>query len=118
MWSLGGLALTLIYPFCKRFIAAPQIVLGLAFSWSIPMAYVACEAAFDMTLYLHWAGVAIWIVVYDTFYAMVDIDDDIEGMSGFYHATRCYLFLGFVSCFFALYQTTKSNLSKRKVGLL
>ena len=78
MWSLGGLALTLIYPFCKRFIASPQIVLGLAFSWSIPMAYVACEAAFDMTLYLHWAGVAIWIVVYDTFYAMVDIDDDIE----------------------------------------
>ena len=78
MWSLGGLALTLIYPFCKRFIASPQIVLGLAFSWSIPMAYVACDAAFDMTLYLHWAGVAIWIVVYDTFYAMVDIDDDIE----------------------------------------
>ena len=68
----------MIYPFCKRFIASPQVVLGLAFSWSIPMAYVACEAAFDMALYLHWAGVAIWVVVYDTFYAMVDIDDDKE----------------------------------------
>ena len=77
-WSLGGLALTVIYPFCKRFISSPQVVLGLAFSWSIPMAYVACEATFDMALYLHWAGVAIWIVVYDTFYALVDIDDDIE----------------------------------------
>ena len=65
-WSLGGLALTVIYPFCKRFISSPQVVLGLAFSWSIPMAYVACEATFDMALYLHWAGVAIWIVVYDT----------------------------------------------------
>ena len=78
IWSLGGLALTVIYPFCKRFIASPQVVLGLAFSWSIPMAYIACKAPFDMTLYLHWAGVAIWIVVYDTFYALVDIDDDIE----------------------------------------
>lgn len=77
-WSLGGLALTVIYPFCKRFISSPQVVLGLAFSWSIPMAYVACEATFDMALYLHWAGVAIWIVVYDTFYALVDVDDDIE----------------------------------------
>ena len=77
-WSLGGLALTVIYPFCKRFISSPQVVLGLAFSWSIPMAYVACEATFDMALYLHWAGVAIWIVVYDTFYALVDFDDDIE----------------------------------------
>ena len=78
IWSLGGLALTVIYPFCKRFIASPQVVLGLAFSWSIPMAYIACKATFDMALYLHWAGVAIWIVVYDTFYALVDIDDDIE----------------------------------------
>ena len=77
-WSLGGLALTVIYPFCKRFISSPQVVLGLAFSWSIPMAYVACDATFDTALYLHWAGVAIWIVVYDTFYALVDVDDDIE----------------------------------------
>ncbi|MBI32628.1 MAG: 4-hydroxybenzoate octaprenyltransferase [Gammaproteobacteria bacterium] len=78
LWSFGGLALTLVYPFCKRFIASPQVVLGMAFSWSIPMAYVACGTRFDMAFFLLWAGVAIWIVVYDTFYALVDIDDDIR----------------------------------------
>ena len=77
-WSLGGLALTIIYPFCKRFISSPQIVLGLAFSWSIPMAYVACGSEFDLAMFLLWIGVALWIVVYDTFYALVDIDDDLR----------------------------------------
>ena len=77
-WSLGGFALTVIYPFCKRYISSPQIILGLAFSWSIPMAYVACGSEFDLAMFLLWIGVAIWIVVYDTFYALVDIDDDLR----------------------------------------
>ena len=77
-WSLGGLVLTIIYPFCKRFIASPQIILGLTFSWSIPMAYVATTTEFDISMLLLWLGVAVWIVVYDTFYALVDIDDDIK----------------------------------------
>ncbi len=77
-WSLGGLVLTIIYPFCKRFIASPQIILGLTFSWSIPMAYAATNSEFDISMILLWLGVAVWIVVYDTFYALVDIDDDIK----------------------------------------
>jgi len=77
-WSLGGLALTIIYPFCKRFITSPQIILGLTFSWSIPMAYAATNSEFDISMILLWLGVAVWIVVYDTFYALVDIDDDIK----------------------------------------
>ena len=77
-WSLGGLALTIIYPFCKRFISSPQIILGLAFSWSIPMAYVACGSEFNLSMFFLWVGVLIWIVVYDTFYALVDIDDDLK----------------------------------------
>ena len=77
-WSLGGLVLTIIYPFCKRFIKSPQVILGLAFSWSIPMAYVACGSEFDLSMFLLWIGVLIWIVVYDTFYALVDIDDDLK----------------------------------------
>ena len=77
-WSLGGLVLTIIYPFCKRFIKSPQVILGLTFSWSIPMAYVACGSEFNLSMLLLWLGVAIWIVVYDTFYALVDIDDDQE----------------------------------------
>ena len=77
-WSLGGLALTIIYPFCKRFIASRQVVLGLTFSWSIPMAYVACGSEINLSMFVLWVGVLIWIVVYDTFYALVDIDDDLK----------------------------------------
>ena len=78
VWSLGGLALTIIYPFCKRFIKSPQVILGLTFSWSIPMAYVACGSEFNLSMFFFWVGVLIWIVVYDTFYALVDIDDDLK----------------------------------------
>ena len=77
-WSVGGLVLTIIYPFCKRFIKSPQVILGLTFSWSIPMAYVACGSEFNLSMFFLWVGVLIWIVVYDTFYALVDIDDDLK----------------------------------------
>ena len=77
-WSLGGLVLTIIYPFCKRFIKSPQVILGLTFSWSIPMAYVACGTEFNFSMFFLWVGVLIWIIVYDTFYALVDIDDDLK----------------------------------------
>ena len=77
-WSLGGLVLTIIYPFCKRFIKSPQVILGLTFSWSIPVAYVACGSEFNLSMFFLWVGVLIWIVVYDTFYALVDIDDDLK----------------------------------------
>ena len=77
-WSIGGLVLTIIYPFCKRFIKSPQVILGLTFSWSIPMAYVACGTEFNFSMFFLWVGVLIWIVVYDTFYALVDIDDDLK----------------------------------------
>ena len=75
-WSVGGLILASVYPLCKRYISSPQIMLGITFSWSIPMAYVACGHPFDLIFFLLWAGVALWIIVYDTFYALVDIDDD------------------------------------------
>ena len=78
VWSLGGLVLTIFYPFCKRFIKSPQVILGLTFSWSIPMAYVACGSEFNLSMFFLWVGVLIWIVVYDTFYALVDIDDDLR----------------------------------------
>lgn len=78
VWSLGGLVLTIFYPFCKRFIKSPQVILGLTFSWSIPMAYVACGSEFNLSMFFLWFSVLIWIVVYDTFYALVDIDDDLK----------------------------------------
>lgn len=75
--SFVGAALALSYPFFKRFIDLPQVVLGVAFGWSIPMAFAAEAGAVPS---LAWALVLINIfysVIYDTFYAMVDRDDDL-----------------------------------------
>ena len=77
-WALGGLLVTVIYPFCKRFFSAPQLILGFAFSWSIPMVYVANNLALSAEAYLLWLSVGLWIVVYDTFYALVDKEDDLK----------------------------------------
>lgn len=77
-WSIPALALTIIYPFMKRFIQAPQLVLGLAFSFSIPMVYVAVGAPFDTTFWLLVCANIVWVLVYDTAYAMSDREDDLK----------------------------------------
>ena len=77
-WALGGLLITVIYPFCKRFFSAPQLILGFAFSRSIPMVYVANNLALNTEAYLLWLSVGLWIVMYDTFYALVDKEDDLK----------------------------------------
>lgn len=74
--SLGGLALAACYPFMKRHTHLPQVVLGAAFAWSIPMAFAAQSGALATELWLIYLAVVLWTVVYDTFYAMVDRDDD------------------------------------------
>jgi 4-hydroxybenzoate polyprenyltransferase len=76
LYAVIGLGLTIIYPLFKRFFAAPQMVLGVTFSWCIPMAYVASEKTFDPVFYLIWTGTILWIIAYDTFYAMADKTDD------------------------------------------
>ena len=81
LYAVIGLGLTIIYPLFKRFFAAPQMVLGVTFSWCIPMAYVASEKTFDPVFYLIWTGTILWIIAYDTFYAMADkIDDEKVGI--------------------------------------
>jgi len=77
-WSIPALAITIIYPFMKRFIQAPQLVLGVAFSFGIPMVYVACDRAFDITLGLLILTNVLWVVAYDTMYAMSDREDDLK----------------------------------------
>jgi len=76
--SLGGAALTLIYPFAKRFFVAPQFILGAAFGWAIPMAFAAQTGAVPQLAWLMWLTVAIWAVIYDTMYAMADREDDLK----------------------------------------
>ncbi len=75
--SSGGLLLTIVYPFCKRFLSAPQLVLGLAFSWGVPMAFAATGHDINLLVYVLWGSVVFWIVLYDTFYAMADREDDL-----------------------------------------
>ncbi|MCF2950311.1 4-hydroxybenzoate octaprenyltransferase [Paraglaciecola aquimarina] len=76
--SVGGLLLATIYPFMKRYTHLPQVVLGAAFGWSIPMAFVATQAPFDWVVWALYFANLCWTVAYDTQYAMVDRDDDIK----------------------------------------
>jgi 4-hydroxybenzoate polyprenyltransferase len=88
-WSVVALAVTLAYPLSKRFFAMPQAILGIAFSFGIPMAFAAAQggAAWSLaTLFaavppLAWwllYGNLFWVLAYDTEYAMVDRDDDLK----------------------------------------
>ncbi|MDX1269320.1 MAG: 4-hydroxybenzoate octaprenyltransferase, partial [Oceanisphaera sp.] len=76
--SLGGVALVALYPFMKRYTHLPQLVLGAAFAWSIPMAFAAQTNALPPSLWLIYIAVLLWTVAYDTFYAMVDREDDLK----------------------------------------
>lgn len=75
-YGLAAIIITIIYPFCKRWISAPQSILGIAFSMGIPMAYVASGTPFDLAFCLLFVLNYLWIVAYDTEYAMVDREDD------------------------------------------
>ncbi|MFT3718779.1 4-hydroxybenzoate octaprenyltransferase [Pseudorhodoferax sp.] len=98
LWSFAALAVTLVYPFAKRYVSMPQAVLGVAFSFGIPMAFSAVrggpawelfsgagafslQAAWDSVPGLAWLlllGNLFWVIAYDTEYAMVDRDDDLK----------------------------------------
>lgn len=76
--SLGGLALAWSYPFMKRYTHLPQVVLGAAFGWAIPMAWAAVSESLPLECWLVFLANICWTVAYDTQYAMVDRDDDIK----------------------------------------
>lgn len=78
--AVAGFGIVVLYPYMKRVTMLPQLVLGVAFSWGIPMASTATLDTwyFDPALYLLFASNFCWIVAYDTIYAMVDRDDDIK----------------------------------------
>jgi len=74
--ALVGAALTIVYPFTKRFLAAPQLILGMAFGWGAPMAFAAETGEVPRLAWLIFLTAVIWGVIYDTMYAMADRDDD------------------------------------------
>lgn len=77
-WSFGALFLAFIYPFMKRYTHLPQVFLGAAFSWSIPMAYTATGQTPDLTCWLLYFGNLAWTVAYDTQYAITDREYDLK----------------------------------------
>lgn len=88
IWSFAALLLALVYPFAKRWVSMPQAVLGVAFSFGIPMAFAAVRggepslagawAAVPAQAWLLLLGNLFWVLAYDTEYAMVDRDDDLR----------------------------------------
>jgi 4-hydroxybenzoate polyprenyltransferase len=88
-WSFAALAISVAYPFSKRFFSMPQAVLGVAFSFGIPMAFAAVQGAGPVSVAAVWASVPgvgwllllgnlFWVLAYDTEYAKVDRDDDLR----------------------------------------
>ncbi len=88
-WSFAALAISLVYPYAKRFVSMPQAVLGVAFSFGIPMGFAAVQGADSFSWpavlsavpLLAWVlllGNLFWVLAYDTEYAMVDRDDDLK----------------------------------------
>ena len=78
LWSLPALAIAIAYPFFKRFFALPQAFLGVAFSFGIPMAFAAVRNEVPGFAWVLLAINLLWVVAYDTEYAMVDRDDDVR----------------------------------------
>jgi 4-hydroxybenzoate polyprenyltransferase len=76
-WSFAALGVTLIYPYAKRYVSMPQAVLGVAFSFGIPMAFAAVQGAVPPQAWGLLLGNLFWVLAYDTEYAMVDRDDDL-----------------------------------------
>ena len=76
--SFGGLALAASYPFMKRYTYYPQVVLGAAFSWGMPMAFTAETGSLPAAAWLLYIANLLWTVGYDTYYAMTDRDDDLK----------------------------------------
>jgi 4-hydroxybenzoate polyprenyltransferase len=77
-WSFAALAIALVYPYAKRVVSMPQAVLGVAFSFGIPMAFAAVQSRVPMLAWVLLIGNLFWVLAYDTEYAMVDRDDDLK----------------------------------------
>jgi len=77
-WSFAALAIAIAYPYAKRFVSMPQAVLGVAFSFGIPMAFAATQGRVPLLAWVLLLGNLFWVLAYDTEYAMVDRDDDLR----------------------------------------
>lgn len=77
-YSFIAVALAAIYPFTKRYTHMPQVMLGVAFGWAVPMAFTALQGEIPAVAWVLFAATVLWALIYDTLYAMVDRDDDLR----------------------------------------
>lgn len=101
--GLIALFISFVYPFCKRFFNAPQLVLGFAFSMGIPMAFVASNVSLNSEFFLLFVINFSWILAYDTMYAMTDKIDDLRigvKSTAIYFADYDRLIIGLLQCLF------------------
>jgi len=76
--AVAGAAVAVVYPFTKRWFSAPQFVLGIAFAWGVPMAYAAELGTVPRIGWLLFVAAIVWVLIYDTEYAMADREDDLR----------------------------------------
>jgi 4-hydroxybenzoate polyprenyltransferase len=76
--AIVAAGLTIAYPFIKRYVSIPQFVLGAAFGWAVPMVFAAQTGETSQLAWLVFGVALVWAVIYDTFYAMVDREDDLK----------------------------------------
>ena len=76
--SLAAVGLAMLYPFMKRHTHLPQVFLGAAFGWAVPMAFTAVSGELPPLAWLVFCAVVLWVLVYDTAYAMTDREDDLR----------------------------------------
>ena len=101
MLSFVAVLLAATYPFMKRYTHFPQLVLGAAFAWSVPMSFAAVQNTVPAEAWLVYIAVVIWTVAYDTFYAMVDRDDDLKigvKSTAIYFGSEDRLITGILQC--------------------
>lgn len=106
--SIGGVMLAALYPFMKRYTHLPQVVLGMAFGWAVPMAFAAQTNSVPKIAWLLYVVTVLWAVIYDTMYAMADRIDDLKiGMKStailFGDADKVIIGIMQVMMLFALY---------------
>jgi 4-hydroxybenzoate polyprenyltransferase len=76
--SVVAVTLAMIYPFMKRFTHVPQMFLGMAFGWAVPMAFMAIQESIPFYAWVLFLSAVVWALIYDTEYAMVDREDDLK----------------------------------------
>lgn len=76
--SFVAVALAALYPFTKRYTHMPQVFLGAAFGWAVPMAFTALQGGIPAVAWVLFAATVLWALIYDTMYAMVDREDDLK----------------------------------------